>query len=95
MDTACLSARPARTPSGQCGAFYIGSVDGDERYVLCDEYKRVRLVPDAAAIPLDTIRGKSGMPMLYYKADTSKIHHSKADADLGISIYSYFGPKEA
>ena len=66
----------------------------EERYVLCDVYSRVRLLPDATD-PADRIRGKSGMPILYYKADTSKIEHSRAAADLNPdpmvsqSIYNY------
>ncbi len=79
---------------GQCGDFDIGSVDGDERYVLCDVYTRVRLLPDVTADPPDRIRGKSGMPLLYYRADTSKIEHSKLTADAGTSIYSYYDNDE-
>ncbi len=71
------------------GAGNTGTFE-QERYVLCDVYSRVRLLPDA-----DNIRGKSGMPILYYKADTSKISHSRAAADLNPdprisqSIYNY------
>jgi len=58
---------------------------GQEKFVLCDIYTNVMLRPD----PLDAtpIRGKSGMPILYYKANTSKFGHDPNDPFN--SIYNY------
>lgn len=62
----------------------------DSNYVLCDVYNRVTLVPDTAT---DKVKGKCGMPILYYKADTSKTKHSIIEADLSLAatddIYDY------
>lgn len=67
-----------------------GTTNGD-RYVLCDVYKTVKYNnPDN---PLDSMNGKRvGMPILYYKANTSGTTHSvkkpfyDPEVDNGISI---------
>jgi len=51
---------------------------GEERFVLCDVYRNV----------IDKQTGKSvGMPILYYKADISKVRHDVSEPDK--SIYNY------
>lgn len=51
-----------------------------QKYVLCDVYKRV--------VNQDTGK-RIGMPILYYRANTSNQFFSKVDADAGNSIYDY------
>jgi len=48
----------------------------DERYVLCDVYNNVTLVPDGSdPPPANQISGKTGMPVLYYRARMSGTTH--------------------
>lgn len=57
----------------------VGSFDGNE-YVLCDEFWQV----------MDTgTFEKIGMPILYYKADTSKTAHDINDPNNPENIYNY------
>jgi type II secretory pathway pseudopilin PulG len=67
---------------GQTGVF---NACGQERFVLCDIYNNVTLKPDSA--DAEPIRGKCGMPILYYKARTSKFGHDPNDP--ANSIYNY------
>jgi len=57
----------------------VGSFDGNE-YVLCDIFRRVTHI--------DTDK-KIGMPILYYKADTSKTAHDVNDPNNPENIYNY------
>lgn len=67
--------------SGDTGTF------NGEKFVLCDIYTNVTLKPDSAdATP---VRGKCGMPILYYKANTSKFGHDPNDLTNANNIYSY------
>ena len=62
---------------------HIYSVVGEE-VVLCDVYGRVRLVD-----PIDpNIGGKTGMPILYYKADTAKTKHEYTPGNNSVNIYN-------
>ena len=65
-------------------------VTTSKNYVLCDVYNRVTLAPDANATGA---KSKCGMPILYYKADTSKNGHNtdKLPPDVLASddIYDY------
>ena len=68
----------------------IGNVapfDGD-RYVLCDIYNKVTLLRDTSD-PEDRTAGKAGMPILYYKADTSKTTHDISNMNNLQNIYDY------
>jgi prepilin-type N-terminal cleavage/methylation domain-containing protein len=53
----------------------VAPFKGNE-FVLCDVYNRVVLKPASDDAVGEKIKGKSGMPILYYKADTSKNKHS-------------------
>ena len=46
-----------------------------ERFVLCDVYARVRVKDDPADPTDDNIKGKIGMPILYFKANLSATQH--------------------
>ena len=63
----------------------VAPFDG-EKYVLCDVYSRVRLVRDLSDED-DELSGKTGMPILYYRANTAKTGHDFAQVDA--SIYDY------
>jgi len=52
--------------------------DDEELYVLCDVYSRVRLKSSS---------GKTGMPILYYKADPTKTEHDITKPEE--NIYDY------
>jgi len=68
------------------GGGNTGVLDED-RFVLCDEYKRVTL---QSAGPEDKeIGGKTGMPILYYRADTSKTSHNVDTPTDAENIYNY------
>lgn len=56
-----------------------GSFSGD-KFVICDVYKRVRNIKTGKQV---------GMPVLYYKADTSKTLHDLLDPDNLENIYDY------
>jgi len=53
----------------------------EERYVLCDVYTNVSLKPAFAG---DRVRGKTGMPVLYYKARLSGTTHPTEDNGLPV-----------
>ena len=57
----------------------IGPFDGNE-YVLCDVYKNVKHIGT---------RKRVGMPILYYKANTSRTAHDINDPDNPENIYDY------
>jgi len=57
----------------------VGPFDGNE-YVLCDELKQVRHTDRSMRI---------GMPILYYKADTSKTAHDLNDPNNPENIFDY------
>ena len=57
----------------------VGPFDAND-YVLCDELKQVRHTGTGMRI---------GMPVLYYKADTSKTAHDVNDPDNPENIYDY------
>ena len=60
-----------------------------ERFVLCDVYNRVKLKPDPTVLN-DKTSGRTGMPILYYKADTSKTgHDANAVPPPNTNIYNY------
>lgn len=63
---------------GNTGPSFSG--DGEDLFVLCDVYNRVR--------NQDTGK-KIGMPILYYKADTSNTMHDPNDPDNDENIYDY------
>ena len=67
------------------GSGETGSFNG-ESFVLCDVYKRVALKPDLSD-PLDKVYGRTGMPILYYRAHTSNIVHDVTQPLM--SIYNY------
>jgi len=68
------------------GGGNTGLLDED-RFVLCDEYKRVTLQSTG---PEDSdIGGKTGMPILYYRADTSKTSHNVDTPTDTENIYNY------
>ena len=67
---------------------------GEERFVLCDIYTNVTLKP-ANNDPVGTIiRGKSGMPILYYKAHTANTAHDIIVPANPNNIYNYFDNDE-
>jgi hypothetical protein len=57
----------------------VGPFDGNE-YVLCDIFEQVKHIGTEEKI---------GMPILYYKADTSKTAHDVNDPDNPENIYNY------
>jgi hypothetical protein len=57
----------------------IGPFDGNE-YVLCDTYRVAKKISNGMYI---------GMPVLYYKADTSKTAHDVNDPNNRENIYDY------
>jgi len=57
----------------------VGSFDGND-YILCDELRRVTHTGTGMRI---------GMPILYYKADTSKTVHDVNDPNNPENIYDY------
>jgi hypothetical protein len=57
----------------------IGPFDGNE-YVLCDTYRVTKKISNGMYI---------GMPVLYYKADTSKTAHDINDPNNPENIYDY------
>jgi len=57
----------------------VGSFDGND-YVICDVYKPIVNI---------TTGKKIGMPVLYYKANTSKTAHDVNDPDNPENIYDY------
>lgn len=57
----------------------LGPFDGNE-YVLCDIFRQVTHIGTG---------GKIGMPILYYKADTSKTAHDVNDPNNPENIYNY------
>jgi hypothetical protein len=57
----------------------IGPFDGNE-YVLCDTYRVAKKISNGMYI---------GMPVLYYKADTSKTAHDVNNPDNPDNIYNY------
>ena len=60
----------------------------NERFALCDVYRRVTLRDDPDDSADDVIAGKRvGMPILYYKANTSNISHTALNS--ANSIYNY------
>jgi len=62
----------------------------EERFALCDVYKRVTLRDDPTDEADDAIAGKRvGMPILYYKADTSGTRHNETNPDDIDNIYDY------
>jgi len=63
---------------GYTGPSFSG--DGEDLFVLCDVYNRVR--------NQDTGK-KIGMPILYYKADTSNTMHDPNDPGNDENIYDY------
>ena len=65
----------------------VSPFDGEE-FVLCDVYNHISLIPDASD-PQDSVSGKTGMPILYYKADTSKTKHNLYNPDDTENIYDY------
>lgn len=68
------------------GAGNTGPLDED-KFVLCDVYKRVPLQTTGAD---DVgVSGKTGMPILYYKADTSKTKHNAGAPGDPENIYNY------
>jgi competence protein ComGC len=56
-----------------------------ERYVICDVYNLVDLRADPTD-PTDSTSGQAGLPVLYYRADVSKIVHDWSQP--GLSIYN-------
>ncbi len=72
------------------GSGNTGSFNG-ERYVLCDVYRRVELKPDPMD-PTDKTTGRTGMPILYYRANTSNRLHDVTMPDQ--SIYNYLDNHE-
>jgi hypothetical protein len=56
-----------------------GPFDGNE-YVLCDVFRNVRHIASGKRV---------GMPILYYKANTSKTTHDVNDPDNPENIYNY------
>jgi hypothetical protein len=62
------------------GAENVKDPNGNNIYVLSDVYPHV---------PHPVTGRPFGMPILYYKANVSNFYHSKAEADLGNSIYNY------
>jgi type II secretory pathway pseudopilin PulG len=54
-------------------ANYVGNFNGD-RFVLCDVYGRVTLKPSGTP-DVQTVSGKAGMPILYYKANVQGTTH--------------------
>lgn len=75
-------------------AYKIGNIYGkddvgpfiNESLVLCDVYSRIRLKPLDND---DKVSGKVGMPILYYRADTSNNLHDPNVSDLSDNIYNY------
>ncbi|HUW18550.1 MAG TPA: hypothetical protein VMW16_04545 [Sedimentisphaerales bacterium] len=59
-----------------------GGLEG-ERYVICDVYNLVDLRADPTD-PTDRTSGPAGMPVLYYRADVSKVLHDVADPEASI-----------
>ncbi len=65
----------------------------EERFALCDVYRRVTLRDDPADTADDVVAGKRvGMPILYYKANVSNMLHIETDA--ANSIYNYIDNHE-
>ena len=56
------------------GVGNTGDLDG-ERFVLCDVYARVRVKDDPGDDTDNNIKGKIGMPILYFKANLSATKH--------------------
>jgi len=81
---------------GNANAYRIKNIYGvgnvapftGDRYVLCDIYSNVTIVRDSTDLT-DTLTGKAGMPILYYRADTSKTTHNINDEDDRQNIYDY------
>ena len=61
-----------------------GGFEPNSLLVLCDVY---RCVPNLNTDP--DAENRIGLPILYYRADTSNIEHSETAADAGNSIYNY------
>jgi type II secretory pathway pseudopilin PulG len=66
---------------------------GAERFVLCDVYKRIVLTPDVGD-PADAIKGKAGMPILYYKANLFNTIHYDPNSTLAEYIYDFYDNDE-
>ena len=64
------------------------NVFNEERFVMCDVYNRVNLKPALG----ENISGKTGMPILYYKANTANTLHDYQYPDK--SIYNYLDNDE-
>ena len=60
------------------GVGETGSKLDEENFVLCDVYNRIRLKQDPGDPDDDNIKGKVGMPILYFKANMSATKHDIA-----------------
>lgn len=87
-DTSDLSGRRLYLPIGKANAYKlvdlygpggVGTFTGNE-YVLCDVYTNVEHLSTGKLV---------GMPILYYKANTSKHTHNITDPDDLGNIYNY------
>ena len=86
-DTSDLSGRRTYLPIGKANAYKledlygtgVGTFTGKE-YVLCDVYTNVEHLSTGKLV---------GMPILYYKANTSKHIHNITDPDDPDNIYNY------
>jgi len=65
----------------------VGNFTGNE-FVLCDVYNRVVLKPASDDAVGEKIKGKSGMPILYYKANTANTLHAATTNPLSNNIYN-------
>ncbi len=71
----------------------VGTFTGNE-YVLCDVYNRVVLKPASDDAAGEKIKGKSGMPILYYKANTANTLHAATTSPLSDNIYNCLDNEE-
>ncbi|MHC4461510.1 MAG: pilus assembly FimT family protein [Planctomycetota bacterium] len=73
--------QPANANAYRLNDLYAGNTGpfGTNPFVLCDVYRSVR--PQSG--------GKTGMPILYYRADTSRTQHNQANPDDPQNIYNY------
>jgi len=68
------------------GSGKTGLLDED-RFVLCDAYRCV--TPRTAGVGDTGLGSKTGMPILYYRADTSKTNHNVDTPTDPRNIYNY------